>query len=129
MTTSPIASETTTPEAASGTAGLTLSEPSRQAFTAELDKLKAGPSGGPRDRTVQVLGLVVAIIGLVVTLICYSQATAFDDLRDQIQIGILGLFGLGLVVLGSVLYAASTITRFLRLWLLRLIYEQRDRGA
>ncbi|CAO5246910.1 hypothetical protein FAGKG844_400006 [Frankia sp. AgKG'84/4] len=29
-------------------------------------------------------------------------------------------------MLGSVLYAASVLTRFLRLWLLRLIYEQHD---
>ncbi|WP_285223431.1 hypothetical protein [Frankia nepalensis] len=39
------------------------------------------------------------------------------------------MFGLGLVVLGSVLFAASTLTRFPRLWLLRLIYEQHDHRA
>ena len=38
----------------------------------------------------------------------------------------MALFGLGLVIFGSVLYLRNSMTRFLRLWLLRLIYEQRD---
>ena len=104
-----------------------LSTPAREGFTAELDKLDAARTTGPRDRLVAVLGVVLAVVGLGVTLLCYSQAAGFSDLRDQVQTGILALLGLGLVVLGTGLYAVSALTRFLRLWLLRLVYEQRDR--
>jgi hypothetical protein len=106
-----------------------LSEPARREYTAELDKLDVAKTSGPRDRAVSVLGIVLAVVGLAVTVLCYSQAVGFDDLRDQVQVGILALFGVGLVVLGTGLYATTALTRFLRLWLLRLVHEQRDRAA
>jgi hypothetical protein len=106
----------------------TQSDRRRREFTAEVGKLRVEETRGPRDRVVQVLGLVLAITGLAVGLLCYARATGFSDVRDQLQTMILALVGLGLVVIGTGLYVASTITRFLRLWLLRLVYEQRERA-
>jgi hypothetical protein len=60
---------------------------------------------------VQNLGLVLAIGGLAVALLCYSQATGFIDVRDQIQTMILALMGVGIVVLGTGLYVAEGAER------------------
>lgn len=107
---------------------VTLSEENRRQFTAEIEKLRVAKVSGPRDQLVLVLGLVLAVVGLAVALLCYTRATGFDDVRDQIQTMILALVGVGLVVLGTGLYVASALTRFLRLWLLRIVYEQADRN-
>ena len=107
--------------------GLTLSDSGAKDFGAEIEKLRVARTSGPRDRAILVLGLVLAVVGLAVALLCYSRATGFNDLRDQIQAMILALVGLGMVVLGTGLYVASALTRFLRLWMLRLVYEHRER--
>ena len=105
---------------------VTLSEERRQEFATDIEKLHIAKTSGPRDRVVLVLGLVLAIVGLAVALLCYTQATGFNDIRDQTEMMILALFALGMVVLGTGLYCVKSLTRFLRLWLLRLIYEQRE---
>ncbi len=106
--------------------GAVMSNSTAAEFDAEVAKLKTTNNSGPSDRRVASLGMIVAIIGLVVIVVMYSQATGEGDQRDQMESLIMALFGLGLVIFGSVLYLRNSMTRFLRLWLLRLIYEQRD---
>ncbi len=106
--------------------GAVMSNSTRADFDAEVAKLKTTSNSGPSDRRVASLGMILAVIGLVVVAVMYSQATGQGDQRDQMESLIMALFGLGLVIFGSVLYLRNSMTRFLRLWLLRLIYEQRD---
>ena len=103
-----------------------MDEPTRADFAAEVAKLRSTSAGGPLDKAVAGLGLGAVAVGLVTGLVAYSQATGFDDVRDQLESLILAVFGLGLVAFGSVLYLRNSVTRFLRFWLLRVIYEQRD---
>ncbi|WP_421118710.1 hypothetical protein ACE2AJ_15275 [Aquihabitans daechungensis] len=42
---------------------------------------------------------------------------------------ILAVFGLSLAVIGMALFLRYSMGRFLRFWLLRLIYEQQDDAA
>jgi hypothetical protein len=99
---------------------------SQEAFAAEMSKLGASTNSGPLDQRLGVLGVLVALGGLAVTLVAYSQATNASDVRDQMESLILAIFGVGAVVLGSALYLRAAMTRFLRHWMLRLVYEQRD---
>jgi hypothetical protein len=92
----------------------------------ELSKLRASNNSGPIDRKVSVLGMLLAIVGLVVILICFMQSRGYSDIRNQMDSLILSMFGIGLTILGSALYIRSSMTRFLRYWLLRMVYEQRD---
>lgn len=111
--------------------GATASEPGlmpppdRAAFEAELARIKVTNTSGPLDGRLAVVGIVMAVAGVVVILTCYAQARNFDDLRDQMEVLILALLGVGLMVLGGIVYLRSAMTRFLRYWLLRVIYEQR----
>jgi len=106
--------------------GAVMTNSTRAEFEAEVAKLKTTSNSGPSDRRVASLGMILAILGLVIVVVMYSQATGQGDQRDQMESLIMALFGLGLVIFGSVLYLRNSMTRFLRLWLLRLIYEQRD---
>ena len=103
-----------------------MGESARADFAAEVQRLRSTSAGGPLDRAVAGAGLGAVAVGLVTCLVAYSQATGFDDVRDQMESLILAVFGAGLVVFGSVLYLRNSVTRFLRFWLLRVVYEQRD---
>lgn len=106
-----------------------MGEPARADFAAEIARLRSTGAGGPLDKAVAAAGIGAAVAGFVTCLVAYSQATGFDDVRDQLESLILAVFGVGLVLFGSVLYLRNSVTRFLRFWLLRVIYEQRDLAA
>jgi hypothetical protein len=114
----------TTP--AAPVAGNTMTGASQRDFGAELGKLRASNNSGPMDRSVSVLGVLLAIVGLVVILVSFMQSRGYSSILNQMDALILALFGLGLIIVGSTLYLRSAMTRFLRYWLLRMVYEQRD---
>ena len=70
--------------------------------------------------------VLLAIVGLVVILVSFMQSRGYSSILNQMDALILALFGLGLIIVGSALYIRSAMTRFLRYWLLRMVYEQRD---
>ena len=107
-------------------AGHTMTGASQRDFGAELGKLRASNNSGPMDRSVSVLGVLLAIVGLVVILVSFMQSRGYSSILNQMDALILALFGLGLIIVGSTLYLRSAMTRFLRYWLLRMVYEQRD---
>lgn len=111
---------------ATAPAGNTMSEATQRDLGAELGRLRASNNSGPTDRGISLLGLIAAIAGLVIILICFLQSRGYSDIRNQMDALILSLFGMGLIILGSTLYIRAAMTRFLRYWLLRMVYEQRD---
>jgi hypothetical protein len=108
------------------TAGNTMTGATQRDFGAELGKLRASNNSGPMDRSVSVLGVLLAIVGLIVILVSFMQSRGYSSILDQMDALILSLFGIGLIIVGSALYIRSAMTRFLRYWLLRMVYEQRD---
>jgi hypothetical protein len=108
------------------TAQNTMTGATQRDLSTELGKLRASNNSGPMDSKVSVLGVLLAIGGLVVILISFMQSRGYSDIRDQMDALILSLFGIALVIVGSTLYIRSSMTRFLRYWLLRMVYEQRD---
>jgi len=108
------------------TAGNTMTGATQRDFGAELGKLRASNNSGPMDRSVSVLGVLLAIVGLVVILVSFMQSRGYSSILNQMDALILSLFGIGLIIVGSALYIRGAMTRFLRYWLLRMVYEQRD---
>jgi len=95
-------------------------------FQTEVGKL--GITGGKAnlERRYMRLGIFVAIVGLVLTVAAYFAADSSEDFQDQIDMVIFAIFGVGLIILGGIFMAVNSITRFLRYWLVRLIYEIRE---
>ena len=116
---------TTTPANAT-TAQNAMSSATQRDLGTELGKLRASNNSGPMDSKLSVLGVLLAIAGLVIILVNFLQSRNFSDMRDQMDALVLSLFGIGLVIVGATLYIRSSMTRFLRYWLLRMVYEQRD---
>jgi hypothetical protein len=119
------ATATATPATAT-TAQNAMSSATQRDLGSELGKLRASNNSGPMDSKLSGLGVLLAIAGLVIILVNFLQSRNFSDMRDQMDALILSLFGIGLVIVGAALYIRSSMTRFLRYWLLRMVYEQRD---
>jgi hypothetical protein len=84
-------------------------------------KLDTGRPG--RDGLLQVIGLVLMVVGAVVALVTYATSLNQADVRDVISSGTLVGAMVVVTILGAALYLGATLTRFLRFWMLRQLYE------
>jgi hypothetical protein len=95
-------------------------------FEAELARLRVRASAPTTEHRLLVAGVVAMPIGLVLILIGYIGASGTTELSSQVPYLISGgVLGLGLVIVGAVLFLRYSLARYLRFWLLRLIYEER----
>jgi hypothetical protein len=95
-------------------------------FQEEVEKLRVTGGTANPERTgalwgaaLMGIGLAVAVIGMVVAL---GGSTPNDKL-EGIALGIAGATG---AVVGVALWMRNSMTRYLRYWLIRLVYEQRE---
>lgn len=95
-------------------------------FEGDLAKLGVGRPAPGRDRALMlagglliVIGLVVAFVGLNLTRSAATELEQGDGLA-QVQLGV------GVVVVGCVLWLRFSLGRYLRYWMLRAIHERRS---
>jgi hypothetical protein len=92
-------------------------------FRADVAQLKLHTGGQRRDTILQVVGALLMLAGLVVALVTYeaslNQSSALNIGSEQI----LATAMLALTVIGAALFVFASLARFLRLWLLRQLYE------
>jgi hypothetical protein len=95
-------------------------------FKADVSAMKVKTPGGRRDSLMQGAGALLMIVGVVAAYIVYQSSTTQSDARNiQSQI-ILAIFMLALSVLGAALFVFASLARFLRVWLLRQVYENQE---
>ena len=101
----------------------------RQQFEADIAKVRIKTGGAAGEPRLIALGAVLMVAGAVVALVAFIVSGSQSDTRDVLSSVILALFGLSLGVIGLALFLRYSIGRFLRFWLLRLVYEQQDQGG
>jgi uncharacterized membrane protein len=94
-------------------------------FQAEVGALKAGGSANP-ERLGTWIGIGAGVVGAVVAIIGYAEAQSADRTEYIFRYQILAGIGLAIAVVGAVVWIRNSITRYLRWWLIRLVYEQRE---
>jgi ABC-type tungstate transport system substrate-binding protein len=104
--------------------GSGIPEDRRAEFEAELAKVRLKTGTAETEQRWMTIGAVTAIAGLVVAVIAYIMSTGQSDTRDVISSVVLGLVGVSLAVVGSVVFLRYSLSHFLRFWMLRFIYEQ-----
>ena len=119
------------------------SSPRLAEFQEEVDKL--GVTGGkanPERKLVRfgvflvIAGIVLEIVALILSLntsaipegvsAAEQISAGLSSSRDQGHALIIALCGLGAILAGGIFYIANSLSRFLRYWLVRLIYEIRE---
>ena len=98
-------------------------------FKSDVAALKVKTNRGRRDSTLQIVGLVLMIVGVVVAFIVYQSSTDESDARNIQSQTILAITMLGLSVIGAAVYIVAALARFFRLWLLRQVYEGQENVA
>ena len=98
-------------------------------FEAEVGKLKVTGGGANPERLGTQWGIGLTILGFVIAIISWwsaldapSDTGAVTALRAEIM----GAIGIGLAVVGIVIWVRNSLTRYLRYWIIRLVYEQRE---
>ena len=94
-------------------------------FHAELARLRVKSTGRDDEQRLLFFGIVLMPIGLVVILIGYFGASGTTDFSAQVPYLLSGgILGLGLTIVGATLFLRYSLGRYLRFWLLRLIFEE-----
>jgi hypothetical protein len=94
---------------------------------AEAAQLGIKSGSHQRDGLWQAVGLALMVVAVVVVLVAYSSSLGSSDPRDIQSLIVLSVGMLALAVLGGALFLRYSLSRFLRFWLLRQLYEnQRD---
>ena len=92
-------------------------------FKTEVTDLNLKTGSASRERGAMIFGLLLMVVGAVGAFLCYVSSRNLGDARDiQGQI-VFAIAFLTLSVLGAALFVRYSFASFLRMWLLRQLYE------
>lgn len=94
-------------------------------FEIEIRKLGVSAGSSPRDRLLMIAGLVLAAIGLIVGFLGLNSVRSATTELQQGDGFAQVVYGVGIAVIGVVVWARYSMTRYLRYWLVRRIHEDR----
>jgi ABC-type sulfate transport system permease component len=92
-------------------------------FKAEAADLNLKTGNPSREKLLQTVGLLLMVAGIVIGLLMYSASLGADDARDIQSNIVLAVAGLAMTVAGAALFLRYALGSFLRLFLLRQLYE------
>jgi len=107
-------------------AGGTLSSSRLAQFEDEVGKLKVTGGGANPERLGSRWGIGLTIFGFVVSIISWWAALDGKDALSVLRAETLAIIGVGIALVGIVIWARNSLTRYLRYWIIRLVYEQRE---
>ena len=102
-----------------------LSGPRLEQFEAEIAKLKVKGGRADRERVVVILAVLATIAGFIVTAIGITGVRNAGDQLEQGDSMSVTILGVGIAIVGVVVWARCSLSRYLRYWLVRDLYEQR----
>ena len=94
-------------------------------FQEEVARLKLKGGGANPERNGANTGIGLAIVGVIIVVICWLSAKG-GGTADQLTSEVAAAIGLLVGIVGIVLWLRNSITSYLRYWLIRLIYEERE---
>ena len=95
-------------------------------FTDEIGEMKLKASSSDNERRLLVLGILAAVAGLALTIIGGLQVQNTSDPVQQTSALATGTYlGIALLIAGAALFVRYSLSRYLRFWLIRLVWESR----
>ena len=95
-------------------------------FRDEVAKLKVTGGMANPERLAGKWGIGLTIFGFVVAIVSWWSALNAGTFEDIFRAQIFGYIGIGISVVGIVIWVRNSLTRYFRFWLIRLVYEQRE---
>jgi hypothetical protein len=112
-------------EQQSGTDG-TMSAERLARFEDEVGKLKVTGGAANPERLGSAWGVGLTIFGLVVAGISWWSAYNAGNFESIHRSAIFALIGVGISMVGMIVWIRNSMTRYLRYWIIRVVYEQRE---
>ena len=101
--------------------------PSRLAqFEDEVAKLKVTGGGANPERLGSQWGIGLTILGFVIAIISWWSAKDNANAITALRANIFAFIGIGLSLVGIIIWVRNSLTRYMRYWIIRLVYEQRE---
>jgi hypothetical protein len=104
----------------------TMSQSRLAEFEGEVTKLKVTGGGANAERSGERFGIGLVVLGFVIAVLSWWSAyngTSFEDIH---RAAIFAAIGIGIALVGAIVWLRNSITRYLRYWIIRLVYEQRE---
>jgi len=93
-------------------------------FENEIAGMQISTPRADQERWALIAGLVSMAVGVACIIGGWWGASGTTVITEAISYAISGgMLGLGLIVIGAALFVRYSTTRYLRYWLVRLIYE------
>ena len=92
----------------------------------EVSKLKVTGGMANPERLAGKWGIGLTILGFVVAFVSWWSALNAGRFEDIYRAQIFGFIGVGVSIIGIVIWIRNSLTRYFRFWLIRLVYEQRE---
>jgi len=92
-------------------------------FKTEVTDLNLKTGNASRERGAMILGLLMMIVGIAAAFLLYVSSKNTSDARDIASQQIFALAFLAVTVAGAALFLRYSFASFLRMWLLRQLYE------
>jgi hypothetical protein len=96
-----------------------------EVFREQIAEMKIPAPSVGRDRTLARVGLLLALVGIALGIIGYFVSHNTNNPLTQNDAVTIGLLGIACTIVGSAVFLRYSLSQFLRLWLIRLIHEQR----
>jgi hypothetical protein len=105
-----------------------MSESRLAQFEHEVSNLKVTGGAANPERQGGRLGIGLIVVGFVVAFISWWSAYNAGSFEDIHRAAIFALIGVGIAIVGAIVWLRNSLTRYLRYWLIRLVYEQREQA-
>ena len=92
-------------------------------FKTEVTDLNLKTGNANRERGAMILGLVLMLAGLIGSFLSYVTSRNYSSQLDVGSAIAQTVFWLSLSILGAALFLRYSLASFLRMWLLRQLYE------
>ncbi len=92
---------------------------------AELDRLKIKGGDSEPERGLVIFGVILFIVGVIGVVVALQGAHTSAEVTVQNEKIIMAIGAAMLGLAGVVIWARYSMTRYLRYWLLRVIFEER----
>jgi hypothetical protein len=96
-----------------------------EAFREHVAEMKIPAPHPARDQLFARVGLIICVLGIGLGVIGYAISSGTNSTLNQNDALILAVIGIPVAITGAAVFLRYSLAGFLRLWLMRLIHEQR----